>query len=83
MLQCLASYIRQFNTTASLHISRTKEPKIRTPSKKALAAKARRKAAIAKKEDQRLLKLSLLDAIAVLRVSYSRNLPLFRIRQQQ
>ncbi|KIM47589.1 hypothetical protein M413DRAFT_15758 [Hebeloma cylindrosporum] len=64
---CPASYIRQFNTTSALHISRTKEPKIRTPSKKALAAKARRKAAIAKKEDQRLLKLPLLDAIAVLR----------------
>jgi large subunit ribosomal protein L1 len=82
MLQCPASYIRQFNTTPSLHISRTKEPKIRTPSKKALAAKARRKAAIAKKEDQRLLKLPLLDAIAVLRVSYSPNF-LFAILQQQ
>jgi len=65
--QYLASQVRQFNTTFVLQISRSKEPTIRTPSKKALAAKARRKAAISKKEDQRLLKLPLLDAIAVLR----------------
>ncbi|KAF8203903.1 ribosomal protein L1-like protein [Pholiota molesta] len=58
---------RLFSTTNALQISRKNEPKIRTPSKKALAAKARRKAALAEKEDARLLKLPLASAISVLR----------------
>lgn len=41
--------------------------KIRVPSKKALAAKTRRKAVLAAKADEQLEKLSLLDAINVLR----------------
>jgi hypothetical protein len=39
------------------------------PSKKALAAKARRRAGIASKADEQTRKLTLLEAIAVLRVS--------------
>ncbi|KAF9486378.1 ribosomal protein L1 [Pholiota conissans] len=58
---------RLFSTTNAVQISRKNEPKIRTPSKKALAAKARRKAALAEKEDARLLKLPLASAISVLR----------------
>jgi len=50
-----------------LNISRKPESRIRTPSKKALAAKARRRAALAGKADARLLKLPLKEAIAVLR----------------
>ncbi len=50
-------------------ISRKPESKIRTPSKKALAAKARRRVALATKTDTRLFKLPLKEAITVLRVS--------------
>jgi hypothetical protein len=60
---------RQFTTSQVLLASRHKQPKIRVPSKKALAAKARRKAAIASKLDEQTEKISLMDAIAVLRVS--------------
>ncbi|KAF8167448.1 ribosomal protein L1-like protein [Crassisporium funariophilum] len=55
-------------TSSSLQLTRrSNTPKIRVPSKKALAAKARRKEALAAKEDQRYLKLPLADAVAVLR----------------
>ncbi|KAF9055885.1 ribosomal protein L1-like protein [Panaeolus papilionaceus] len=65
---CIASPARQFNTSAILQISRKpNQPKIRIPSKKALAAKERRRAALASKNDQRYLKLTLQDAISVLR----------------
>ncbi|KAF5312897.1 hypothetical protein D9619_002737 [Psilocybe cf. subviscida] len=64
---CIASQTRLFSTSQSLQISRRAESKIRVPSKKALAAKNRRKAAAAAKEDARLLKLSLAEAINVLR----------------
>lgn len=66
--QCAASQARLFSTTSALAISRKPESKIRIPSKKALAAKTRRKAAMAAKEEARFLKLPLNDAIAVLRV---------------
>lgn len=46
---------------------------IRVPSKKSLAAKAKRKAATAAKADEQLEKLSLADAIAVLRVGHSKS----------
>lgn len=59
---------RSFTTTSFLSISRKPESKIRTPSKKAAAAKARRKASLVSKEEARLLKLPLRDAISVLRV---------------
>jgi hypothetical protein len=58
-----------FSTTTGLNINRKQESTIRTPSKKALAAKARRRAALAAKADALLLKLPLKDAISVLRVS--------------
>lgn len=61
---------RSFMTSPVSLARRKQEVKIRVPSKKALAAKARRKAAKASKADDQLEKLSLLDAIAVLRVSY-------------
>ncbi|KAF9531848.1 ribosomal protein L1-like protein [Crepidotus variabilis] len=64
---CNALPARHFSTTFALNISRKPESKIRTPSKKAAAAKARRKASAASKEEARLLKLPLKDAIAVLR----------------
>lgn len=70
-MQCIAPLIRQFNTSSPLQLRRKdNKSTIRVPSKKALAAKARRKAALAAKEEQGLLKLPLVDAIAVLRVSY-------------
>ncbi|KAF8665507.1 hypothetical protein AX16_000522 [Volvariella volvacea WC 439] len=60
--------LRQFSTTSAVALARkTKEVTKRVPSKKALAAKARRKAAKASKAEQHLEKLSLLDAISVLR----------------
>ena len=69
-MQCIAPLIRQFNTSNPLQLRRRdNKSTIRIPSKKALAAKARRKAALAAKEEQALLKLPLVDAIAVLRVS--------------
>ena len=69
-MQCIAPLIRQFNTSSPLQLRRRdNKPTIRVPSKKALAAKARRKAALAAKEEQAHLKLPLVDAIAVLRVS--------------
>lgn len=58
----------RFSTTPTFNISRKPESKIRTPSKKALAAKARRRTLLAAKADARLLKLPLKEAIAVLRV---------------
>jgi hypothetical protein len=68
-VQCITPLIRQFNTSRTLQFRRDNKTTIRVPSKKALAAKARRKAALAAKEEQALLKLPLVDAIAVLRVS--------------
>jgi len=61
------SFSRQFTTSQVNLAARLKQPKIRVPSKKALAAKARRKAAIASKLDAQAEKLSLPDAISVLR----------------
>ncbi|KAG6846059.1 hypothetical protein H0H87_006423 [Tephrocybe sp. NHM501043] len=58
---------RQFTTTPILLAKRQKQPKIRIPSKKAAAAKARRKAAIASKNLDRSEFLSVVDAISVLR----------------
>jgi len=75
--QCSAVQAHQFTTSSALQISRKKNVStIRVPSKKAQAAKTRRKAALAAKEDERNLKLTLEDAIAVLRVSSKR----FRMR---
>jgi large subunit ribosomal protein L1 len=73
--QCIASQTRLFSTSHSLQISRRIESKIRVPSKKALAAKNRRKAAAAAKEDARFLKLPLVEAINVLRVSREETSP--------
>ena len=68
-MQCIAPLVRQLYTSSPLQYRRQKnQSTIRVPSKKALAAKARRKAALAAKEEQALLKLPLVDAIAVLRV---------------
>jgi hypothetical protein len=58
--------VRLFNTTPVL-LAR-KEKKVRTPTKKQLAAKARRKALKARKNIYDSEKMPLLDAIAVLRV---------------
>lgn len=59
---------RQFSTTPAVQLRRDPKSQIRVPSKKALAAKQKRKAAIAQKEDDKAEKLPLLDAIQVLRV---------------
>lgn len=61
--------LRPFATSQILLARRHQQPKIRVPSKKALAAKARRRAGIAAKADDQTQKLTLLEAIAVLRVS--------------
>ncbi|KAF8079066.1 ribosomal protein L1-like protein [Lyophyllum atratum] len=61
------SFQRQFTTTQILSAKRQKQSKIRVPSKKAAAAKARRKGAIAAKAIDRSEFLTLSDAIAVLR----------------
>ncbi|KAG6851368.1 hypothetical protein H0H93_005766 [Arthromyces matolae] len=58
---------RQFTTTQIVLAKRQKGPKIRIPSKKAAAAKARRKAALAAKKVDRSEFMSLADAVAVLR----------------
>ncbi|KAG6813992.1 hypothetical protein H0H92_004485 [Tricholoma furcatifolium] len=58
---------RQFTTTQVLLAKRQKQPKIRIPSKKAAAAKAKRKAALAEKKIDRSEHLTLADAITVLR----------------
>lgn len=68
--QCTASQARLFSTSLALQYNRKNNAStIRVPSKKAQAAKARRKALIAAKEDSRYLKLTLEDAVSVLRVS--------------
>ncbi|KAH9486351.1 50S ribosomal protein L1 [Psilocybe cubensis] len=65
---CTASRARLFSTSVALQYNRKNNAStIRVPSKKAQAAKARRKALLAAKEDSRFLKLTLEDAIAVLR----------------
>jgi hypothetical protein len=69
---------RQFTTTSQALAARHKQPKIRVPSKKALAAKSRRKAAVASKLDEQAEKLSLMDAISVLRVSHNHCRPYIR-----
>ncbi|KAF8240734.1 ribosomal protein L1, partial [Tricholoma matsutake] len=58
---------RQFTTSQVLLAAQHKQPKIRLPSKKSLAAKSRRRAAIANKLNEQAEKLSLMDAISVLR----------------
>jgi hypothetical protein len=68
-MQCLAPLVRRFTTSSLLQYRRDNKSTIRVPSKKAIAAKARRKAALLEKEEQALLKLPLVNAIAVLRVS--------------
>ncbi|TFK26730.1 50S ribosomal protein L1 [Coprinopsis marcescibilis] len=58
---------RQFSTTPAVQLRRDPKAQIRVPSKKAMAAKLKRKAAIAAKLDGKSEKLPLLDAINVLR----------------
>ncbi|KAF8624209.1 hypothetical protein AX15_005975 [Amanita polypyramis BW_CC] len=59
---------RPFSTTGTLFLARRdKKSTIRVPSKKALAAKAKRRGAKAAKIDEAAEKLSLMDAISVLR----------------
>ncbi len=60
--------MRGFQTSQAV-LARHKVPKIRVPSKKTLAAKAKRRAAKARKNIYVSEKMPLLDAIAVLRVS--------------
>lgn len=64
---------RQFNTTSALFARR--EKKIPTPTKKQLAAKARKKALKVRRHIYDSEKLPLQDAVAVLRVGrwYSRH----------
>ncbi|KAF9451373.1 ribosomal protein L1 [Macrolepiota fuliginosa MF-IS2] len=59
--------IRAFSTTQSSLGKHDKKSTIRIPSKKAAAAKARRKAAVIAAEDAKAEKLTLSDAISVLR----------------
>ncbi|KAF8899157.1 50S ribosomal protein L1 [Infundibulicybe gibba] len=59
--------IRQFTTSQLVSAPRHKQTKIRVPSKKALAAKAKRRAAKLDKSINTSERLSLVDAIAVLR----------------
>ncbi|KAF5352673.1 hypothetical protein D9756_005835 [Leucocoprinus leucothites] len=59
-------YSRTFSTTPVSHGKREKST-IRIPSKKAAAAKAKRRAALVAAEDAKAEKLTLSDAIAVLR----------------
>jgi large subunit ribosomal protein L1 len=64
---------RQFMTSQILLARHKKQVKVRTPSKKALAAKAKRKAALKSRKDVfEKEKMTLADAIRVLRVSFSR-----------
>ncbi|PPR06131.1 hypothetical protein CVT26_005353 [Gymnopilus dilepis] len=66
--QFVVPSIRHLSTSSALQYTRKASGStIRVPSKKAQAAKAKRKAALAAKEDERYLKLSLEDAISVLR----------------
>ncbi|KAF6754296.1 50S ribosomal protein L1 [Ephemerocybe angulata] len=58
---------RQFSTTPAVQLRRDPKSAIRVPSKKAMAAKAKRREAIAAKLDAKAEKLPLLDAIQVLR----------------
>jgi len=68
-----SSLFRTFATTPSVQARKNKnESKIRIPSKKAMAAKAKRRAAKVALADAKLEKLSLMDAINVLRVSLAR-----------
>ncbi|KAJ8509164.1 hypothetical protein ONZ45_g8635 [Pleurotus djamor] len=69
--QCTFAYSapafnRAFSTTSNV-LARHRQPKIRVPSKKTLAAKARKRAAKARKNIYDSEKMNLLDAIAVLR----------------
>jgi hypothetical protein len=61
---------RTFTTTQPTLGRHEKKSTIRVPSKKAAAAKAKRKAALAAAEDAKAEKLTLADAIAVLRVRH-------------
>ncbi|TFK41919.1 ribosomal protein L1-like protein [Crucibulum laeve] len=61
------SQFRLFSTSQVWQVRRDQKSNIRIPSKKAQAAKTRRKAAIAAKKEDHYEKLPLLDAIAVLR----------------
>ncbi|EFI28704.1 50S ribosomal protein L1 [Coprinopsis cinerea okayama7 len=58
---------RQFSTTPAVQLRRDPKSQIRIPSKKALAAKIKRRQALAAKEDEKAEKLPLEDAINVLR----------------
>lgn len=62
------AFSRQF-ATSQVFLARHKTPRIRVPSKKALVAKAKKRAAKARKAIDDSEHLSLMDAIAVLRVS--------------
>ncbi|KAF9015762.1 ribosomal protein L1-like protein [Cyathus striatus] len=59
-------HTRQFSASSAL-LARKQKTTIRVPSKQALASKARRKAAAAAAEDAKQQKLTLQEAIAVLR----------------
>jgi len=59
--------LRAFSASQPILGKRDRRPTIRVPSKKAAAAKARRKAAIVAAEDAKAEKLTLVDAISVLR----------------
>jgi hypothetical protein len=67
------AFTRQFATSQAL-LARHRMPKIRVPSKKALAAKAKKRAAKARKAIDNSEHMSLMDAIAVLRVSVQQYL---------
>ncbi|KAK7058620.1 hypothetical protein VNI00_002256 [Paramarasmius palmivorus] len=60
-------FSRPFSTTPTLQIRKNNAPKIRIPSKRALAAKAKRRAAKAEQAESKLLKLELTEAVNVLR----------------
>jgi hypothetical protein len=60
---------RTFSATPA-SLGKRDRPTIRIPSKKAAAAKARRKAAFVAAEDAKAEKLTLTDAISVLRVHF-------------
>ncbi|ESK96207.1 50s ribosomal protein l1 [Moniliophthora roreri MCA 2997] len=61
------AFSRPFSTTPAVQIRKNNAPKIRIPSKRAMAAKAKRRAAKAELADSKLLKLELGEAISVLR----------------
>ncbi len=53
-----------------MNLAKREKSTIRVPSKKAAAAKAKRRASIAAAEDAKAEKLTLAEAVSVLRVSF-------------